>query len=357
MSKDNKYIFELISSYFQARHFQQIPTDLPQVAMFATFQKSSLYLINIITLSDGYSFDHERYDYYKEKTKKQFEHIEADNIIMLNTVIMGNPEALIEIVNESPNLEEHFIDVHWIIDSRKRELIIPSRQMKSVLGLEKPIIALLNNEKQSYYDIRSINKREYLTISILLLNIVIWVFLEFQGGSEDLSVLLRYGAINVKRIQSTGEYWRFFTAMFLHIGFMHLVYNTFSLYIFGSRLEKYLSRMQFLYIYFGSGLIASLTSFYGSMLLGSNIIAAGASGAVYGLIGCILLISKAATKTIEGLNSTLIFIIFIMGIVYSGVSTNVDAFAHIGGFVGGLLLMLPILWRRKRQVQGVKHEE
>ncbi|MBN2220967.1 MAG: rhomboid family intramembrane serine protease [Vallitaleaceae bacterium] len=357
MSKDNKYIFELISSYFQARHFQQIPTDLPFVAMFATYQKSSLYLINIITLSDGYSFDHERYDHYKKKARKQFEHVQADKIIMLNTLIMGNPEALLEIVNHSPNLEEQFIDVHWIIDSKKRELIIPSRQMKSVLGLDKPIIALLNNEKPSYYDIQTMSKKAYLTFLIILINIGVWIFLEFRGGSEDLSTLLRYGALNVKRIEATGEYWRFLTAMFLHIGFTHLAYNTFSLYIFGARLEKYLTHFQFFVVYIGSGLIASLTSFYGSFLLESNIVAAGASGAVYGLIGSILLVSKAATRPIEGLNSTLIFIIFIMGIVYSGVSTNVDAFAHIGGFVGGLILTLPILWKRKRQVQGVKHEE
>ena len=80
------------------------------------------------------------------------------------------------------------------------------------------------------------------------------------------------------------EPWRFLTSIFLHGGFAHLLYNLFALALFGSILEKLIGGKKFLLVFFLSGLLANLVSvnFYSSSL--------GASGAIYGILGCLTVI-------------------------------------------------------------------
>jgi membrane associated rhomboid family serine protease len=352
MSKDNVYIFEMLTSYFSARHFQSIPTDIDNVSMFATYQKSSLYLVNLISLNDDYVYDQDRYQQYRNTTRAQFAKVKSDKVILLNIMIIDKPEVVYEYVNYTPNLEDDFVDVHWIINSREKDLIIPTRQLKSVLGLEKPIKELVTTGIQEFYELTKTHTQSYVSFFFILVNVAIWVLLEYNGGSTNMNTLLRFGAINVGLIQETGQYWRLIASVFLHIGFAHLAYNSFALYIFGSRLEKYINIWQFVGIYLFSGLIGGISSYAGSVIMDTNIVAAGASGAIYGLLGAILILSKASGQSIDGLNSYTMWLIFIFGIVYSVISPNVDAFAHVGGFIGGLISSAPIVLSGKRQLGG-----
>ncbi len=357
MSKDNIYIFEMLSSYFKARHFQTIPTDTNSVSMYATFQKHSLYLVNLITLDDERSYNHEMYEHYRNTTKAQFSGVQSDKVILLNILIVDHPDLLVDQINVTPDIDADFIDVHWIIDSSRRELIIPSNQLKSVLGLEKPVRELITSGLQEFYELSKTHDHSYVSLGLILLNVFLWLLLEYNGGSKDSGTLLRFGALNGQLISATGSYWRLFTSIFLHIGFLHLAFNSFSLYIFGSRLEKYINTFQYLGIFLFSGIIGGVASLFGSWYLGTNVIAAGASGGIYGLLGAILILSKASGQNLEGLNSYIIWLIFISGIVYSVVSPNVDAFAHVGGFIGGLVATAPIIVFGKTQLGGDNHEE
>lgn len=357
MSKDNMYIFEILSSYFEARHFQVIPTDVENVVMYATRQKNNLYLINIIALDNNYIFDFERYEHYRQTTKLQFSKVPSDKIILLNILITDSPDGVYKHVNVTPNLGEDFVDVHWIVDGPNKQLVIPNKQIRNIIGLEKSIQELLTTGMQEFYELTRNHKQSHISLFLIVINVFIWIFLEYNGGSTNSTTLLTFGAINVDIIQGTGSYWRLFTAMFLHIGFTHLAYNVFALYIFGSRLEKYINIPKYLWIYIFSGLLGSIFSFGGSLIMGASPIAAGASGAIYGLLGAILVLSKASGQSIEGLDSYMMWLIFISGIVYSVVSPSVDAFAHVGGFVGGMLASAPIVILDKRQLGGSSDEE
>jgi len=357
MSKDNIYIQELLCNYFATRRYQEVQTDTENVFMFGTYQNSYLYLINLIVLNQNYSFDYERYLKYREITKNQFKANPADKIILLNILITETPNQVYDTINMTPDIEEEFVDIHWIINSLDRELIIPKKQLRSVMDLEKSIRKLVTTGAQSVFQLDKEKYPSHITMLLISINILVWIFLEYNGGSSDFRVLLKYGAINVEWIQATGQYYRFITSMFIHIGFAHLAFNTFSLYIFGSRLEKYIKVWQYLIIYFVAGLFGSLSSYFGSLFLGTNVIAAGASGAIYGLLGSILVLSNASKEPLEGLNAYMMWILFIFGIVYSVLSPNVDAFAHIGGFVGGLASAVPIVYFNKRQLGGWTDEK
>ncbi|MFX1287886.1 MAG: rhomboid family intramembrane serine protease, partial [Promethearchaeota archaeon] len=116
-------------------------------------------------------------------------------------------------------------------------------------------------------------------ITIFLISINVLLFVLFSFGFEEIFYLLIQ--INYKVINDL-EIWRLFTSMFLHGNALHLFSNMISLLIFGAYTEFNYPKYQFIIIYFISGLIGSIFSM---LLLPSNTISLGASGAIFGLIG------------------------------------------------------------------------
>lgn len=348
----NETLLGQIKEYFVNRQYDEIPTDSENVSMYGTYHKSNLYLINVIELRTGYGFDTDRYLEYKQLTMQQFAKNQADKIILLNIIISEETKELYEAFNYGPDLSEKFIDVLWIIDKQQQQLIIPKKQLKNILGIERDIKKMLNNERMSYYKLEPQIKPAVFTYIMIACNVLIWMMMEVMGDSTDTRTLIKFGAMQYELVVVQGEYYRLFTAMFLHIGVMHLFYNMFSLYIFGYRLERYLKRWQYAYIYILSGLIGSLSSMAGSYITEAHAVSAGASGAVYGLMGSLLIIAHRVKKPIDGVTSYIIWIMFVLGMVHSVLTPNVDIFAHIGGFIGGILITIVILKSTKIMDNG-----
>lgn len=147
-----------------------------------------------------------------------------------------------------------------------------------------------------------------------LSGIIILVFLAqlFIKGYTEFFVL------NERAL--SGEVWRFLTAIFLHGGLAHLILNLFALLLFGSILESLIGGRKFLFVFFVSGILANLVSvnFYPSSL--------GASGAIFGVIGALIVIRPLMPVWAFGLPMP----IFVAGIVWAAI----DVFGAIGFFAG-----------------------
>jgi rhomboid protease GluP len=135
---------------------------------------------------------------------------------------------------------------------------------------------------------------------------------------------------------ANGDYWRLLTAMFLHIGPMHLAFNAFALYSLGADLERYYGSLRFALIYFLSGLIGGVLYF---VIGPPNVLSAGASGAIFGIIGAELayimsnrrLFGSMGRQRLTNL-AVLLGINLVLGFTVSGINNIV----HIGGFLAGL---------------------
>ena len=131
-----------------------------------------------------------------------------------------------------------------------------------------------------------------------------------------------------------GEIWRLVTSAFLHGSLLHIACNMYMLYIIGPQIEKIFGKIKYILIYF----VSCITSSILSMIINPDSISVGASGGIFGLMGALLAFALVERNNINkeytmGLIK-IIGINFIIGLVV----INIDNAAHIGGFIGGIIL-------------------
>lgn len=132
----------------------------------------------------------------------------------------------------------------------------------------------------------------YMSVTYILIGINLLVFAAetLAGGSLNRETALKFGAMYPPYIKR-GQWYRMFTSMFLHFGFLHLICNMYSLYNLGPGLEHFLGLPLFLLLYVISGLSGNMLSYLAETRSGSYKLSAGASGAIFGLLGAYLLLS------------------------------------------------------------------
>lgn len=172
----------------------------------------------------------------------------------------------------------------------------------------------------------------YVTIILAVLNIIVFILLTLAGGSTNTKTLILFGA-KVNALILQGQVWRLFTSMFIHIGFLHLAFNLYALWILGSFCEERFGRRRFLFTYLLSGLGGSLASF-----LFTDALSAGASGAIFGILGALVPYAwKQPLLWKSGFGKNLIVII-VLNLGLGIVQPQIDIYAHLGGLFMGLLI-------------------
>ncbi|MGH2740632.1 MAG: rhomboid family intramembrane serine protease [Actinomycetota bacterium] len=182
----------------------------------------------------------------------------------------------------------------------------------------------------------SIRRPASMAMTLLVINVAVFL-VEIALGGPNIPVLVQMGAM-VPSLVAAGDYWRLLAAMFLHATLLHLLFNAFGLYIFGSLIEGVLGRLRFVAIFFITGISASAASFaFGSPLR----VAVGASGAVFGLLGAWLAYnwrrreSGLAQANIRG-GLLLIGLNLFLGFSVPGIDNTAHVAGLVAGFAAGL---------------------
>lgn len=175
-----------------------------------------------------------------------------------------------------------------------------------------------------------------VTFVLIALNAVIFLLMELAGGSKNPEVLLDFGAAFAPYFRH-GQYWRLVMPMFLHIGWLHLLVNMYALYILGPILERVYGYGRYALLYVGTGIGSSWLS----MRISTNI-AAGASGAIFGIAGIMLVTGYLHRDVVPPRwgrafgRGILPFIL--LNLVFGFSVPHIDNWGHIGGLVSGMLL-------------------
>lgn len=197
----------------------------------------------------------------------------------------------------------------------------------------------------------------YLTYAIIGINILVFVFMAFDGAGifePNSLVHVKWGS-NFSFYTLTGDWWRIITNVFLHFGIIHLLMNMYALFMVGVYLEPMLGKPRFAAAYIACGMLASVASLWWHK---EGVNSAGASGAIFGMYGLFLalltskLIPEAARKAL--LQSTTVFVAYNL---FYGLKGGVDNAAHIGGLVSGFIfgqLYIVSLRKERREMPPQK---
>lgn len=177
-----------------------------------------------------------------------------------------------------------------------------------------------------------------VTIVFVVINVLVWVVLEMIGSTYDSSFMVAWGASYTPYILERGEWWRFLTAGFLHFGAEHLFSNMLILALTGMRLEKFLGKLPFAMLYLLSAVSGNVLSFIQALEAEEAVVSAGASTAVFGVLGGLAAAALFNHGQVEDLRLRGLLIMLALNL-YNGFSTvGVDNWGHIGGFAGGFVL-------------------
>lgn len=356
-----KYLEEEILSLLTKQKYRQI--ENAQEAPFKIFYKDnedSILMIAVI----------------KQKTEHGILKLEETFFESLREMMQSQATKPIifsywVILPEEPKEEERKlaldIDNIWFIDEEQKREYVFDEVNPNFLILYKQLDALLTGNFKALKRMqREERKKEYeknwkiihekitpANTILVLINILIFVFIELSGQLGE--VFLMNGAMEWRSVCLDGQYYRIISCMFLHFGVSHLFGNMLFLFLIGAYLERVVGTVRYLILYFGSGIGSGIVSLLYYRYQDANVISAGASGALFGVVGALLYIIIRKKGRLEEL-SWRSFLIMIVGTISVGFfSEDVDNAAHIGGLVVGFLLSVMCYRpRRKRRIETIE---
>ena len=189
------------------------------------------------------------------------------------------------------------------------------------------------------------NKEDFLkpkngpvTFILVAINIIVFIVLEIMGDTNSGGFMLIKGAMNPYLILSHGEWYRLFTCLFMHFGIEHLANNMLLLFLLGQIFERAVGITRFIGIYIGAGLSGSFLSFFYMCLMGKNDIVAGASGAIFGLIGGMIVVILVNKGKYAGISTKRMIFMAAITLYFGFATAGTDNVGHLGGLISGFLL-------------------
>ena len=167
----------------------------------------------------------------------------------------------------------------------------------------------------------------YLMLSMMLVFVLV-LFPAFPG-----SFLFYYGS-GVNLYIADGQWWRLVSPIFLHSTFTHLLFNGFSLAVFGPALESFLGSLRFAIFFLMTGILANICTFFATPLTYNHV---GASGAIFGLLGFYLYLSLSNKLNIPNNEKHTIYTLTGIAVIMTFIQPQINVVGHISGLLIGIL--------------------
>ncbi len=349
---------EKIQELLEAQGYLKIDSNVPFVRLYVQYDLSSAKVIQVLDCVDEIPITVEQYEVFCKKSKEHIIERGYESIDFLTLVVTPwTNEARKFVLND---------DHCWIVDSRNMSVILFDNEPNDFYGLKSIIESATvtrstgyvedyeeptEGSYSGYYDSSRGQDRTFLqeitpvNTVFVVINVLVFFALSALGSTQDVEFMLGHGAMFVPSVIEDGQVYRFFTCMFLHFGFMHLTGNMVVLMFLGDNVERAVGKVKYVLIYILGGMIGSTGSFLYALKYNPGIVSAGASGAIFALIGALLWLVIRNKGRLEDM-TTLRMCVLIAYALYNGItSENVDMAAHLFGLIGGFLVAV-ILYRK-----------
>ncbi len=190
-----------------------------------------------------------------------------------------------------------------------------------------------------------------VTFILVAINIIVFLVLEIMGDTNNGGFMMTNGAMNPYLVLNNNEWYRLFTCIFMHFGIEHLANNMLLLFLLGQIFERAVGITRFVGIYMGSGVAGSFLSFFYMCLMGKNDIVAGASGAIFGIIGGMIVVVLCNKGSYSGISIRRMIFMALLTLYFGFTTAGTDNVGHLGGLITGAILTfisygVPTLFRR-----------
>ena len=236
-------------------------------------------------------------------------------------------------LKKNPEINEAFPDMKNNLRESKDELEL-------IINVTNDINAKTEHENELFNKVFAPKKIVFTNIIVLLCVVmyIISAFISKNFFMFDVNTLVKLGANNLLLVQQ-GQIWRLFTCAFLHVGFIHLIVNMYSLLVIGTQVETFIGKYKMLFIYLVSIITASLLSL---VFAENSIVSVGASGAIFGLMGALLYFGYHYRLYLSNAIRYQIVPIILLNLLIGFSLSGIDNAAHIGGLIGGYLAAMAI---------------
>ncbi len=192
-------------------------------------------------------------------------------------------------------------------------------------------------------------KKPYVNWMFMIANVLYFLYLEIAGSSEDAYFMYQKGAMLASAVLEDKEYYRLLTSMFMH-GIRHIINNMIVLWALGDNLERALGHLKYFVFYLCCGIGANSISMAVS---GPNamVVSAGASGAIFGVVGGLLYAVIANRGQLEDLSAQQLTFMVVLSLYMGYASSGVDNVAHVSGLILGILFGI-FLYRKPEKYYG-----
>ena len=191
------------------------------------------------------------------------------------------------------------------------------------------------------------SRRPIFTYVFFGFNILIFVLMTFAGGTTNTATLLAFGA-KANSLIDQGQYWRFLTPVFIHIGLLHLFFNSYALWIVGPQVEKLYGSAKFVLLFIATG----AAGVAGSYWYRPEGLSAGASGAIFGLFGVLLVFGLRYRHNVPPFFrravGTGVLPVIAINLFIGFTVKMIDNSAHIAGLLAGMALAAVVPFERPR---------
>lgn len=363
-------VFEQLEQLLTEQEFDKVSLYLPEFTFFCHKENTYVNVLHVIDYRQGLYISEDQYSYVKGLIRNFFRNFGINDVHILSLLICTDAEKAKQLCECDTFC--------WVIDPIENRLIIHENQVDDFYGIKDILetflygIATSSGSQETFSSEQAVsadsdtdeypasgarrNELYWGNILLVAINALLFIVCMFTGD-----LLYKAGAFSVKNLIEGREWYRIVTSMFLHADIHHLFSNMLVLYYIGNVVEKQIGCVPYMIIYFLSGIVGNMLSAGYELLSGSYVSSVGASGAVFGIEGALLmLVLIYKGKCTDVTAGRLVFAITFS--LYCGfTSSYVNNAAHIGGVLAGFAaagicwLLLP--GAKEKQNKGADYNE
>ncbi len=327
---------EHLQNELEKNGYQRIPSNIEQISLFFRVEDQLAVGICLVDNRGQVVKENSLFETVMHKTEILLKE-KAQQVRVIALIITDQ----MELEKQRQNTPYAF----WVIDTSLDEKIVFENQPGNFYGLEQIVDHVLqesgkkhcqNSDKQDWND-KWKNSLFSVNTGIVLVNVLLFLWMEFSRDANSVW-MYRHGAIHIADFLLDPQWWRLLASAFLHFSFSHLLGNMVVLWYIGNFLERLIGWWRYFLFYLIAAVGANIISVAWYWYIGDwNVLTAGASGAIFGVVGMMLFIILRERGRVQGitLQQMLFMVIFTLyaGFANSGVNNS----AHVGGLVIGFL--------------------